>query len=228
MRLGCRLRGWLRGLARCLELRRRRPGVRACRAAVHRANSKPWPAGRSTAGLIPGYCRPCVTSAGSLGSSCACSRTAPAAAAAGEQRQENERDASPRPRSPVAARPFDPAERERRAHRGRDDHDPNLAGCTEDERPGHHAGDSGEKERGPARVCEDHGDQRPPGCEGCRAGGRPIGRACPDVRELRPAEHEGSDDANRHPRHAARGKERRDATPHPRHPEARTSPSPTS
>ena len=125
---------------------------------------------------------------------------------AGEQRQENERDASPRRCSPVAVRPFDPAERERRAHRGRDDHDPNFAGCTENDRPDHHAGDSGEKERGPARVCEDHGDHRAPGCEGCRAGGRPIGRAGPDVRELRPAQHKASDDANRHLRHPARRK----------------------
>ena len=138
------------------------------------SSSKPCASGSVQAGLIPGYSSPCAISAG-------CSRVllrlqqyGSGCGRAGEQRQENERDASPRRCSPVAPRPFDPAERERRAHRGRDDHDPNLAGCTENERPDHHAGDAGEKERGPARVCEDDGDHRPPGREGVERAAGPL------------------------------------------------------
>ena len=215
MRWGCVLRSWLRGLARCISprvgSRRLRRGVRAVLGG--------GPTERVGSGgerVAPGRLDPWVLPT----LECDQRRVSrillrlqqhgSGRGRSGEERQENEGDASPRPCSPVAARPFDPAERERGAHCGRDDHDPNLACCTEDDRSGHHAGDSGEKERGPARVCEDHGDHCPPGCEGCRAGGRPIGRAGPDVRELRPAEHKGSDDANRHPRHAARRKERRE------------------
>ena len=95
-------------------------------------------------------------------------------------------------------------------------------------RPDHHAGDSGEKKRGPARVCERHGDHRRTRLRRLSSG-RPARWPCRSrCSRARAAQHQGlrrRRSPSRHPR-APQGASR--AAPHRQRPEARTSPSPTS
>ena len=81
-------RGGDLGFGRC-------PG-RGCRAAVPPSEFEAVASGSDQPGLIPGYCRPCVTSSGVPRILMRLQQYGSGSGRAGEQRQENERDASPR------------------------------------------------------------------------------------------------------------------------------------
>ena len=145
------------------------------------------PSGSDQPGLIPGYCRPCVTCSGGLGFSCACSITAPIAAPPASS--DKRTSAMPRRGAAVQLRcdrSIQPSVTHS-DHRGRDGNRPTSARRPSASAPARTPTTPSRKQAAPARASGDgHGGEQRPAAKVDRAAGPfPL----PDqVHDLAPAQ----------------------------------------